>query len=179
MIRGASVADLPEIRDLLVRANEMPYDIGIVAEEKVFGSGVAGEPRVRVFSDGGEIRGVAVTCGRYLRILAVDRDHRGRGIGSQLLTDSHATVIAAEPGNYFTPGVLDAKFFLKRGYKETGRAVNLHVDLTALPESRIPNPESRVLMLNFIDRHFGSAWRFEAERAAIAHYIDGAGFAVA
>lgn len=34
-------------------------------------------------------------------------------------------------------------------------------------------------MLTFIERHFGAAWRFEAERAAIAHYVPDVGFAVA
>ena len=34
-------------------------------------------------------------------------------------------------------------------------------------------------MLAFIEEHFGVAWAFEAERAAIAHYIPGTAFAVA
>src|SRR5438874_2837504 len=101
MIRTASSADLPRIRELFARANDAPYDLARVAEEKCFGAGVEGEPRVRVF---GDFEGVAVTCGKYLRVLAVDREKRRRGIGSALLADTDARVAFAEPGNYFTPG---------------------------------------------------------------------------
>src|SRR5947199_3086907 len=111
MIRPASRADLPRIRELFARANEAPYDLVRVAEEKCFGQGVAGEPEVRVWND---FAGLSVTCGRWLRSLAVDRAQRGRGIGSALLRDAETrgvTGIAAEAGNYFTPGVLDPTFF--------------------------------------------------------------------
>src|SRR5216684_4329102 len=130
MIRDASRADLPLIRDLFARANDMPYDLAAVAEEKCFGEGFAGATRVRLFEDvappppagvapppsaakgqedaaegggatyGGTVRGIAVTCGGALRILAVDRAHRKRGIGSALLADSDADIIGAEAGNY-------------------------------------------------------------------------------
>jgi len=52
---------------------------------------VAGVPVVRVY---GNDLGVAVTCGKFLRILGVDRAHRRQGIGSALLDDSQATVAA-------------------------------------------------------------------------------------
>jgi GNAT superfamily N-acetyltransferase len=183
MIRTASTRDLHLIRDLLSRSNDMPYDIAAVAEEKCFGAGVSGPPRVRVVDEDGALRGVAVTCGTYLRILAVDRAHRRRGIGSRLLDDSGAAVIAAEPGNYFVPGVMKSEFFVKRGFREIGTTGNLHVDLRSsefgVRGSRTPNPEFRAPMLQFIRSHFGTAWALEAERAAIAHYIEGIGFAVA
>src|ERR1700687_2819618 len=105
MIRDASRPDLPQIRELLGRANDMPYDLARVAEEKCFGAGYEGEPQARIY---GNFEGIAVTCGKYLRILAVDRNRRRRGIGSELLRDAEsrgAWVVAAEPGNYFTPGV--------------------------------------------------------------------------
>src|SRR5437868_5592672 len=83
----------------------------------------------------------AVTGGKYLRILAVDRERRRRGIGSALLRDAEsrgARVIAAEPGNYFTPGILESvvPFFTKRGFHETARTHNLIVDEfpTEIPE---------------------------------------------
>ena len=177
MIRTATRDELPAIRELLIRANDAPYDIGVVAEEKCFGKGLSGETRVRVF---GDMRGVAVTCGRYLRIIAVDRQYRRRGIGSALLEDSRASVIAAEPGNYFTPGVLDPSFFLKRGYRVTRSTFNLS------GAARVPRAVSTAgtavpphEILDFVEKHFGRAWRFEAQRARIAHYIPNVGFAVA
>lgn len=176
-IRDATVAELPAIRALLERANDAPYDLGVVAEEKCFGAGVAGAPRVRAFDEGGAVRGVAVSCGRHLRILAVDRAFRGRGIGTALLHDANARVIGAEPGNYFIPGVLDPAFFVKRGYRESRRVWNLHC---AIRDSGFGiRGSDRAAMLAFISEHFNRAWRFEAERARIACYVDGIGFAVA
>jgi GNAT superfamily N-acetyltransferase len=179
MIRTASPHDLDPIRDLLSRSNDIPYDIAAVAEEKCFGAGVSGAPRVRVVEEDGAMRGVAVTCGPFLRVLAVDREHRRRGIGSTLLEDSGAASIAAEPGNYFVPGVLEPKFFVKRGFGEVGTTWNLHVPLREDLGSRIADLGSRSAMLPFVRHHFGAAWALEAERAAIAHFIDGVGFAVA
>ena len=48
MIRPASSADLPRLRELFARANDAPYDLVRVAEEKCFGAGVSGSPDVRV-----------------------------------------------------------------------------------------------------------------------------------
>src|SRR5262249_1696567 len=134
MIRPASSADLPRIRELFARANDMPYDLAVVAEEKCFSAGVAGDPVVRVY---GEFEGVSVTCGDWLRILAVDRARRGRGVGTALLRDAESrgiTGIAAEAGNYFTPGVLEeqTRFFEKCGFHETARTQNL--ETSELPD---------------------------------------------
>src|SRR5207253_2069304 len=107
LLHTATSEELPAIRRLLARSNDAPYDVDVVAAEKCFGRGVAGEPVVRIF---GGYDGLSVTCGKYVRILAVDRERRGRGIGSTLLADAEsrgATTMAAEPGNYFTPGVAD------------------------------------------------------------------------
>ncbi len=176
-LRDASVAELPAVRELCKHANDAPYDLAAVAEEKCFGDGVWGKPRVRVYDDGERIRGIAVTSGRFLRVIAVDREHRGRGIGSALLKDANATVIGAEPGNYFTPGVLDPRFFVKRGYREMRKTWNLHC---AIRDSGFGiRGGDRERMLDFISQHFNRAWRFEAERARVACYVDGIGFAVA
>ena len=186
MIRTATRVDFRAIRDLLARANDAPYDIDAVAEEKCFGDGVSGAPHVRVFDDGA-LRGVAVTCGEYLRILAVDRGHRRRGIGTALLEASQASTIGAEPGNYFTPGVLEPEFFLRRGFRQVAQTWNLNVEIgdsrleigrhvqSSISNLQSPSP----VMLAFVEQHFGATWRFEAQRAQIAHYIDGVGFAVA
>jgi GNAT superfamily N-acetyltransferase len=179
LIRTATRTDLPRIVEILRRGNDTAYDIEAVAEEKCFGHGFTGEPRVRLFGD----EGVAVTCGKYLRLIAVDRDRRGRGVGTALLRDAAAEVIGAEPGNYFTPGVLhdQAGFFLRRGYKETASTWNLHMSFPAergiwaggeKPAS--PTPE----MLDFVRQHFGRIWEFEAARAETAFYLEDTAFAV-
>ena len=175
MIRDASPADLPLIREILTEANDAPYEIGPVLEEKCFGLGVAGPPRVRIWGDAG----LAVSCGRFLRLLAVRRASRGRGIGTALLLDAGSSVIAAEPGNYFLPGVpeRDAGFFLRRGYVETAATWNLHVDLHELPG----RPDLRASVdevSGFVRREFGSIWAFEVVRSALAIFIPGVAFAV-
>ncbi len=176
MIRAASAAELPAIRDLLERANDAPYDIGEVAEEKCLGAGFEGQPQVRIH---GDYDGVSVTCGKYLRILAVDRSRRRRGIGSALVKDAEsrgARVVAAEPGNYFTPGVSEsvAQFFVGRGYTETARTHNLIVD--PLPDAvpqEVRSDGKRVL--EFIEHEFGPIWRFEAARGAAVFYVEDGG----
>jgi len=189
MIRNATRDELPALRELLLSANDAPYDIGTVAEEKCFGAGVSGAPIVRVF---GNYEGVAVRRGKYLRLIAVRRDKRRQGIGSALLADAEdcgATTIAAEPGNYFTPGVADSdietiRFFTKRHYIETAETHNLiaGTNVSAPAEPRRPAPDERDQILPFIEKHFGCAWRFEAARAfendpPTIFVIDGAGFA--
>ena len=178
MIRTASRDDLPALRALFARANDAPYDLAAVAEEKCFGRGVAGEPVVRVF---GDFEGVAVSCGRYVRLMVVDRDARRRGIGSALLDDAAAhgaDVIAAEPGNYFTPGVFESDaasraFLRARGYVETRWTYNLVANVgraSARPDGlkpvlRRPTHGDTDRVLTFVEREFGRIWRFEAARA--------------
>ena len=173
MIRDLSSRELPRIRDLLSRANDVPYDLGRVAEEKCFGEGYEGTPHPRVF---GDFEGISVTCGKYLRILAVDRERRGRGVGSALLRDAEsrgARIVAAEPGNYFTPGVLESivPFFTKRGFHETARTHNLVVDdlPSQMPKDVHPDGER---VLDFIEQTFGPIWRFEATRGANVFSIE-------
>jgi mycothiol synthase len=173
VIRTATRADLPRITALFANANDAPYDLAAVAAEKCFGAGVSGEPNVAVFDD---FAGVAVTCGKSLRILAVDRKQRGRGIGSALHRDSvsrGARIVAAEAGNYFTPGVVTTDtptidFFSKRGYRETANTYNLVAD--KLPTEISPDvirvtPQTRDPLLSFIEKEFGRIWRFEASNA--------------
>jgi mycothiol synthase len=189
VIRTATRADLPRIAELFVRSNDAPYDLARVAEEKCFGAGVSGEPNVAVF---GDFAGVAVTCGKSLRILAVDRNQRWRGVGSALLRDAvsrGARIVAAEAGNYFTPGVVMTDtpaidFFTKRGFRETANTYNLVAELgvgsgkwgvgvetqTPLPAPHSPHPirvtpQTRERVLSFIEKEFGRIWRFEASNA--------------
>jgi GNAT superfamily N-acetyltransferase len=173
VIRTATRADLPRIIELFANANDAPYDLSVVAEEKCFGAGVSGETTVSVF---GDFDGVSVVCGKSLRILAVARSQRWRGVGSALLRDAvsrGARVVAAEAGNYFTPGVVMTDtpaidFFMKRGFRETAKTYNLVVELAVgsgeWGVDRI-SPESRERVLTFIENEFGRIWRFEASNA--------------
>jgi GNAT superfamily N-acetyltransferase len=125
----------------------------------------------------GDVAGAIVTCGRYLRLIVVDRGARRHGIASALLADAEARgthVIAAEPGNYFTPGVpmehAEARaFFHARGYIETRWTYNLGVALGGIeaPERgvRRPSHEESARVLEFVEREFGRIWRFEASKA--------------
>jgi GNAT superfamily N-acetyltransferase len=167
------------IRELLIRANETPYDIGVVSDEKVYGEGYSGPAVVNVH---GDYEGVSVTCGKYLRLLAVDPEHRRRGIGTQLLREAESrgvSIIAAEPGNYFTPGIVDSDeatlaFFRKRGYQETARTQNLAATPPASSERRAAS-ENRNEVLDFIERVFGPIWRFEASNAETIFHAEADG----
>ncbi len=173
MIRTGTRDDLPRIAALFAGANDAPYDLGVVAEEKCFGAGVSGDAEVRIC---GDFAGVSVTCGKALRILAVDREQRRRGIGSALLGEAEARgarIVAAEAGNYFTPGVVASDsatigFFAHRGYKEIARTQNL-VAGVANGEwgSRVVRATNatRDRVLDFIEKEFGRIWRFEASHA--------------
>jgi GNAT superfamily N-acetyltransferase len=176
VIRSAAPLDLANIRKLLANANDTDYDLVRVAEEKCFGAGFEGQPHVRVH---GDFDGLSVTCGKYLRLLAVDRRKRGRGIGSDLLQDAEsrgAGVVAAEPGNYFTPGVSESlvPFFTRRGYRETVRTHNLIAE--KLPDS-IPEGVQRdgQRALDFVEKEFGAIWRFEASRGATIFCVENGG----
>ena len=167
MIRTATRSDLPALVDLFQRANDAPYHLAAVAEEKCFGDGIAGPPVTRVVELAGRLSGAAVTCGKWLRLLAVGREERGKGIGTALLKDAEALgarVIAAEPGNYFTPGVRDGGFFRSRGYVEHARTWNLEVDLAHV-EGGAKRADDKDRVLDFIEREFGRIWRFEAAKA--------------
>jgi len=165
VLRTATPDDLPLIRDIFARGNDIPYDLGRVAEEKCFGAGVEGTPRVRIADE----HGVAVTCGKKLRVIAVDRAHRARGVGSALLEDSGASVIGSEAGNYFIAGVPAGSpmvnWLTKRGYREKSRSNDLVVeqlDRFAIPPQVVRADES---VLDFVEHHFGASWRFEVARA--------------
>jgi GNAT superfamily N-acetyltransferase len=176
LIRPADRADLPRLRELFTRSNDTGYDLAAVAEEKCFEPGFAGNPTVTIFETEGVPRGVSVTCGRYLRILAVDRAQRRRGIGSSLLRDAEArgiSVIGAEAGNYFTPGVreddeVSITFLNERRYVEDSTAWNLEADLVALEAPVGPRRAKHSdagAVLSFIEKEFGRIWRFESARA--------------
>jgi len=173
VIHEATRDDLPRIAALFAKANDAPYDLQRVASEKCFGPGVSSPAEVRVY---GDFAGVSVTCGKALRILVVDREQRRRGIGNALLRDAEsrgARIVAAEAGNYFTPGVAlsdstSIEFFRHRQYREIARTQNLvttNLPADFPPEIPRATDANRERVLAFIEKQFGRIWRFEASNA--------------
>ncbi len=163
---------LSRLRDLALRASDAPYDLAAVIEEKCFGHGYSGEPVARVVEEAGTVRGLSVTCGEYLRLIVVDRGYRRRGIGSALL--GNVRVIGAEPGNYFTPGVVESDdatiaFLRARGFSEKASTWNMSVaprpELSDAQGVVAPAQSDRERFLSFVEREFGPIWRFEAALA--------------
>lgn len=187
MIRTTTRHDRDAIATLLRDASDAPYDIERVVDEKVFGPGVSGPPIVHVDETDGALHGVVVASGRYLRLIAVDRRMRRRGIGRALLSHlANTDIVAAEPGNYFTPGIDDQDatslaFFRALGFEPSAETHNLHVALGGFQRPPEVIDTDKADVLEFIERHFGRTWRFESERASdLLHVrIDGqvAGFA--
>jgi GNAT superfamily N-acetyltransferase len=184
MIRTAWPRDLPALQAFLARANDAPYDLSAVTEEKCFSHGVSGLPVTRIIEEDGIIVGAAVSCGRWLRLLAVARERRREGLGRRLLRDAEqrgVAVIAAEAGNYFTPGVLmsdtaSCEFFRANRYIQTRWTYNLDADLEPggdraehrLPGEislRRPGHHEADRVLDFVEHAFGRIWRFEAAKA--------------
>lgn len=176
VIRNASPADLPGLIQLLREANDTPYDLARVAEEKCFGAGAHGEPEVRMH---GAFDGVSVRCGEALRLLAVSPDRRRKGIGTELLDDARARgakLIGAEAGNYFTPGILaedteTVRFFLGRGFAESESTLNLEAEARPAPPGegvQRASHDDQKRVLRFIEHDFGAIWRFEASHAFAA-----------
>ena len=81
--------------------------------------------------------------------------------------------MAAEPGNYFTPGIdsideTTIAFFTRRGYREVATTQNLMATELPLdvPEGVFRASQAgRDGILTFIENEFGRIWRFEAARA--------------
>lgn len=172
MIRLASPEDLPALRELFARANDVPYDLTVVTEEKCFGDGIAGKPVTRVIEQDGRLIAAAVRCGKWLRLIAVHPEERRKGYGTALI-DGECAVVAAEPGNYFVPGVPvedeGAKaFFLANGFSEGATTWNLEVGVEKVETNedvRRPERSEAERVLEFVEREFGRIWRFEAAKA--------------
>jgi mycothiol synthase len=184
----ATARDLPGIIELLRDANDTSYDLAAVAEEKCFGAGVGGSPRPLLATLEGRLVGVVVSCGRSVRILAVERRHRRRQVGSILLREAEKQIgesgqtvadAGAEAGNYFIPGIPAEdegarRFFHLHGYEPLPEEpVNLLVSLRNNPRIDAPpitpvrraRADERGTVLAFAQKIFARAWRLEAERA--------------
>ena len=175
-ISPLSAERLPEARALLVAA--LPHDrVDVVAAEKLFGDDPRPSQTLGAFVDE-ELVGLIALAGRWVKLLAVAEPHRGRGIGSALL--SHATEprlrLMDHPGNYLSPG-LDARyahgFFERRGFRVTGEVENIRSPLDARIDREVEvagyqlrraQPDEQPL-LHWIATRFHPVWSFEVARA--------------
>lgn len=172
-------SDLAAIEELLASANDTPYAVEKVAAEKCFGDAPGGSSLVLLAGEGAHLDGIAVLASRGLRLLAVRRESRGRGIGSALLAEAERRAsdrieLFVGAGNYFLPGVPEStgsliEFLPRRGYLPQDYALNLEADLShpAIPAGLPPGVE-RVTAATagearaFIEREFGRLWAWES-----------------
>jgi mycothiol synthase len=194
-LRALSTADLPAARQMLTGA--CAFDpVDRVAEEKLFGAAPAGA-RSSAFGalDGGDLVGVSVASGRWIRLLAVAPAARGRGVGTALLAAAESAVDGGlartmdQPGNYLAPGV-DARnaetlgWLERRGYRALEENANLVIDLAQNPlvsearnrelaeragsqgyQVRRATDGDRSALAAAVALAFGHAWAFEIDRA--------------
>jgi mycothiol synthase len=139
---------LDEARALLARS--CPFDdAAAVAEEKLFGGWPGEHPggTLGAFVDGNRLVGVAAWAGRWLRLIAVDPDETGHGVGKALLDAVAAAARAGgatrlrtgdQAGNYLAPGI-DTRnraaidWFWRKGFVEVARYDNIRVPLPGNP----------------------------------------------
>jgi len=175
-----------QLRPLLEQADASPYDLTRVAEEKCRGDGHAGPSTLLVAYEKTTPIGLAVASANAVRLLVVDKRHRRKGVATALLREAEQIVVAnghrravlaAEPGNYLTPGIWDEartaiEFAEASGYVTHEEATNLEVPLRDSPYLDLPSTRAiraklsdRERILDFIGSEFGKIWRFESQRA--------------
>jgi mycothiol synthase len=130
----------------------------LVAEETVFGPGPVGTPRAWGAWEGDALVGVAAICARYLRVLGVVPEARGRGVGSELLRVCEAAAHAAgeprlraldQPGNYLAPGIDVGNvevigWLAKRGWIQDGEP-RANVLIAVRDNPRVTRPRAEAL----------------------------------
>jgi GNAT superfamily N-acetyltransferase len=177
----------------------------LVAHEKLFGRGPLSAPRpgapapelaspatFGAWDDANDLVGVAASCGRWLRVLAVHPSARGRGAGSAQLAaceQAGARRTLDQPGNYLAPGIdvrnTDTIAWLeRRGWKRDGDA-RTNVLIQVRDNPRVTSERARELaaaaaakgyevrraradeyaLLDAVATEFGGAWPFELSRA--------------
>jgi len=193
-IRGLTREHLPAARALLMDA--LPHDrVGVVAEEKLFGSDGARAGVALGAFEGDRLDGVLAAAGRWIKLLAVDARVRRRGIGTQLLERARETAAGGKlrvldhPGNYLSPG-LDARYgdartwLERRGFRGVMSVENVRAPLE---ENPLVTPERlaslaaraaergyvvkraespiREVLLEWVAKGFAPVWAHEVARA--------------
>ncbi len=146
LIRVLAQSDLATSQELLDRACGYDNLLGL-AQEKLYAPGardLVAEP-LGAFR-GETLLGVACTSGRWLRLLAVAPEHRGEGVGTELLQAcerqiaAHSSLVRTldQPGNYLSPGIdmrnnASISWLKRRGYEPAANACNLLIGLENNP----------------------------------------------
>lgn len=182
--RRAERRDEPLLSGVLERANASGIPAtGTVIEEKLWGADAAAEPETIVVELSDTIAGFVTVSGSVIRLIAVDPERQGRGIGRRLLdlamtriaTGSERVTVGGAAGNYLVPGVSTEdertlEFFLQQGFtRDEEDAIDLIVSLPApeLSPSKGPvvvrrcDAQDRVRTLEFIEKRFARGWAWE------------------
>lgn len=185
---------LSSARALLIEAYRFDQ-IGVVADEKLFGSdGARTGYRFGALIDDALV-GVIAGAGRWIKVLAVAPAHRRKGIGTALLraasTEATNTElrIADHPGNYLSPGI-DVRdgtaeaFLAARGFHRVGEVENIRAPIAGNPlidaarlhelqaaaatagyECRRATAADWPALETWIAAQFAPVWAIEARRA--------------
>lgn len=162
----------------------------LVAEEKLFGPGPVGTPRAWGAWESEALVGVAAICARYLRVLGVVPDARGRGVGSELLRMCEASAREAgeprlraldQPGNYLAPGIDIGNeevigWLAKRGWIRDGEP-RTNVLIAVRDNARVTRPRAEALASAVRERGYEVRRARAGETAlldAVAHDFGGA-----
>jgi GNAT superfamily N-acetyltransferase len=139
--------DLDAVRGIAEAA--FPHDrVSLVLEEKLLGQNGARAGTTLVAWDGTRPVGIIAMAGRWIKLFAVDPEHRGHGVGSTLLDLARTWSrtrggggrlrFMDHPGNYLSPG-LDVReragsaWVEHHGFRPASENVNLRVPLDANP----------------------------------------------
>ncbi len=125
-----------------------PFDLAAqVAEEKLFGGAPSGAAAPLGVRRDGDLAGIAVASGEWLRLFVIGPQHLGKGVGSALLDAAEAYAkergvarlrTMDQPGNYLAPGI-DSRnaptiaWFERRGYTRVAENHSLIVDIANNP----------------------------------------------
>jgi GNAT superfamily N-acetyltransferase len=202
VLRPLTLADLDEAAALLDAA--CGFDAAAkVAEEKLFGPAANDDARHDARHDahpvaavqGGRLAGVAVTSGRWLRLLAVHPEQRSAGVGTALLAAAEAAIagsgaarvhVCDQPGNYLAPGIdvrdrATIEWLERRGYQRRGEHVNLLVDVRPDHDPRVTPERADFLAARSSDyqiRRAGPADAHALDRMIRAEFSAGWAFEV-
>lgn len=197
-LRALSADDMPRARALLGAACAFD-DAAQVAEEKLLGpapheGGETAPASIGAFR-GDDLVGLTAASQRWIRLLAVHPDARGRGVGSSLLAAAERRIAGPlartldQPGNYLAPGIDERNrdtvaWLERRGYRRLRENTNLLIDVAgnsrvgaaraaeladraaaAGYEVRRARRSDRAALSAWVASAFSRAWAFEVERA--------------